>query len=133
VKKIEAATLQETRLMAIIIFSGDLDPNPEAAAEALRKAGYQVIKMPEEFRPLLAHPRDDFFEVMKPVVCDPEKIMDESSRMMDELNEIVDRYEAIADDCGPIEANHIPFASIFGELTVRGSNRANRRRPDHEL
>ena len=38
-KKIEA--LRETRLVASIIFSGDLDPDPEAAAEALRKAGYQ--------------------------------------------------------------------------------------------
>ena len=48
-KKVEAMTLHETRFVATIIFSGDLDPDSEAAAEALRKAGYQVTKMPEEF------------------------------------------------------------------------------------
>ena len=77
-KKIEATTLQRDRLVAIIIFSGDLDPNPEAAAEALRKAGYQVIDA-GRVRPQLAHPRDDFLEVVKSIVCDPEDIMDEAS------------------------------------------------------
>ena len=117
-KKIEATTLQETRLGAIIIFSGDLDPKPEAAAEALRKAGYYVINMPEELRPHLAHPRDDFLEVVKSIVCDPEDIMDEASNMMDELHEIVDRYGALADDCGPIDVDHIPFAALFRGATL---------------
>jgi hypothetical protein len=108
-------TLQETRLVAIIIFSGDLDPNPEAAAEALHKAGYQVIKMPEEFRPQLAHPRDYFLEVVKPVVCDPEDFMDEANIMVDELNDIVARYEAMADNCGPIDVDHVPFAGLFDD------------------
>ena len=112
-KKVEAMTLQETRFVATIIFSGDLDPNPEAAAEALRKAGYQVTKMPEEFRPQLTHPRDDFLEVVKSIVCDPEDIMDEASIMMDELNEIVDRYGALADDCGPIDVDHISFRYLL--------------------
>ena len=108
-------TLQETRLVATIIFSGDLDPNPEAATDALRKAGYEVVKMPEEFRPQLAHPRDYFLEVVKPIVCDPEDFMDEANIMMDELKEIVDRYGALADDCGPIDVDHIPFASLFDD------------------
>ena len=99
-KKVEAMTLHETRFVATIIFSGDLDPDREAAAEALRKAGYQVTKMPEEFRPQLAHQRDDFLEVVKSIVCDPEDIMDEASIMMDELNEIVDRYGALATIAG---------------------------------
>jgi hypothetical protein len=111
--------LQKTRLTAIVIFTGDLDPDPEAAAEALRKAGYEVAKMPEKFRPLLAHPRDDFFEVTKPVVCDLKDIMNEADIMMDELNKLVDRYGAIADDCGPIDVDHIPFASVFGELAAQ--------------
>ena len=117
-KKIEATTLQKTRLGAIIIFSGDLDPKPEAAAEALRKAGYYVINMPEELRPHLAHPRDDFLEVVKSIVCDPEDIMDEASNMMDELHEIGDRYGALADDCGPIDVDHIPFAALFRGATL---------------
>ena len=131
-KKIEATTLQKTRLGAIIIFSGDLDPKPEAAAEALRKAGYYVINMPEELRPHLAHPRDDFLEVVKSIVCDPEDIMDEASNMMDELHEIVDhqrivlealieivdRFGALADDCGPIDVDHIPFAALFRGATL---------------
>ena len=110
-----------SRLVATIIFSGDLDPDPKAAADALREAGYEVTKMPKKFRPLLAHPRDDFFEVTKPVVCDLKDIMNEADIMMDELNKLVDRYGAIADDCGPIDAGHIPFASF--DEPARGATR----------
>jgi hypothetical protein len=41
---------------------------------------------------------------------------------MDELNEIVDRYGAQADDCGPIDVDHIPFAGLFDE-PARGAAR----------
>ena len=58
-------------------------------------------------------PRDDFLEVVKSIVCDPEDIMDEASIMMDELNEIVDRYGALADDCGPIDVDHISFRYLL--------------------
>jgi hypothetical protein len=107
------ALLRETQLEARIIFSDGLDPDPEAATDALRKAGYQVIKMPEKFRSRLLYPRDYFLEVVKTVICDPEDCMDEAGVMLDELNEIVDRYGAMADDCGPIDLKHPPFADLF--------------------
>ena len=60
----------QKRLMATVVFSGDLDPDPATAAAALRKAGYEVVTMPEKFRKPLDHPRDNFMEVTKRIVGD---------------------------------------------------------------
>jgi hypothetical protein len=51
-------------IMGWIAFSGDLDPDPDAAAAALRKAGFSVTRLPARFRPRLAHPRDDFLQAV---------------------------------------------------------------------
>ena len=49
-----------TRLTATVIFArGDLDPDVSAAMIALARAGFAVTAMPEAYRPLLCHPRDD--------------------------------------------------------------------------
>ena len=68
----------QKRLMVTVVFSGALDPDPAAAAAALREAGYEVVMMPEKFRSRLVHPRDDFIEVMKSIVGD-------------EVNQAIDR------------------------------------------
>ena len=64
------------KFTATIIFSGELDPNPKGVAGVLRKAGYEVFEMPEQYRPKLAHPGDYFLEVTKLVACDPKESMD---------------------------------------------------------
>jgi hypothetical protein len=51
-----------TRLMALAVFSGDLNPDPDAAAEELRRAGYTIHRLPSH-HPILCHPLDDFIEV----------------------------------------------------------------------
>jgi transposase len=35
--------------MALAVFSGDLNPDPDAAAEELRRAGYTVHRLPPNF------------------------------------------------------------------------------------
>ena len=40
----------QKRLKATVAFCRDLDPDPDAAAAALRQAGYEVVMIPEKFR-----------------------------------------------------------------------------------
>jgi len=78
--------MKKARIMGTIAFSGDLDPDPDSAAVALRKAGFEVTMMPEKFRSRLAHPQDGFIEASKDGT-DDEKTVD---AIMDEINAIVD-------------------------------------------
>ena len=54
--------MKKQRIVVAITFAGGLDPDPVAAADALRKAGYEVTMMPEKFRSSLGHPTDYFME-----------------------------------------------------------------------
>ena len=59
------------RLIALIAFGGDCQNyDPDAAAEALRAAGYDVHRMPA-VHPKLGHPLDDHIEafIEGPPVC----------------------------------------------------------------
>jgi hypothetical protein len=98
------------KLMATVVFSGELDPDPAAAAAALREAGYEVVTMPEKFRSLLVHPRDDAMEVTKRIVGYEVK---QAIEMMDDVNTIVYRYGAVCDECGPIDENHVQFSGLW--------------------
>jgi predicted PP-loop superfamily ATPase len=98
----------QKRLMATVVFSGDLDPDPAAAAAALRKAGYEVVTMTEKLRSRLDHPRDDFMEVTKRIVGD--EVKQAIDAMMDDVEAIVLRYGAMCDECGQIDEDHVPFS-----------------------
>jgi hypothetical protein len=102
------------KIMATIVFTGDLDPDPDGAAAALRRAGYQVRRMPEKFRPTLAHPRDDFIEALIDIDIDSDgdKIID---AIWKEIDSIVDndQYAAMCIQCGFVAANYIPFSDVF--------------------
>ena len=100
----------QKRLKATVVFSGELDPDPAAAAAALREAGYEVVMMPEKFRSRLVHPRDDFMEVTKRIVGD--EVDQAIDAMMDDVDTIVDRYGAMCDDCGQIDEDHVPFSDL---------------------
>ena len=102
--------MQNARINGSIVFSGELDPDPSAAAVALRRAGFEVTMMPEKFRSRLAHPQDGFIEASKDGT-DDEKTVD---AIMDEINAIVDRYEGLCGECGSIPSEHIPFEELFG-------------------
>jgi hypothetical protein len=72
--------MEKVRIMGAIAFGGDLNPDSIGAAVALRRAGFEVIMMPEKFRLRLAHPEDDFMEASIEGIRDNkivEAIMDE--------------------------------------------------------
>ena len=100
------------RIGGYVAFSGDLEPDVDGAAIALRRVGFHVTRMPEKFRPLLAHPDDDFIEVAIDGT-DDEKVIDS---IMAEINAIVDRYDGLLDECGPIPSNRVPFEELFEAL-----------------
>jgi hypothetical protein len=89
-------------------FSGDCDPDLEGATAALRQRGFEVLRLPEKFRPLLWHPRDDCLEVsIDAGSSDP-------STLMDEVSELVDRFGAEANDFGVCGPDHVPFSFLIG-------------------
>jgi len=50
-------------IFALCCFSAGLDPDPDAVAEALRAAGYQVFRLPRALKKRLEVTGDDFIEV----------------------------------------------------------------------
>ena len=101
--------MKKARIMGTIAFSGDLDPDPDSAAVALRKAGFEVTMMPEEFKSRLAHP-DDYFMEASIDGTDDDKSVD---AIMDEINTIVDGYGGLCCEWGPMFSDHVPFEGIF--------------------
>ena len=114
----------QKRLKATVVFCGETDPDPAAAAAALREAGYEVVMMPEKFRSRLVHPRDDFIEVTKRIVGD--EVNQAIDAMMDDVDTIVDRYGGMCDDGGQIDEDHVPFSDMFGSGGGRWRGRARR-------
>jgi len=84
-----ADTNTMTKTVGTIVFSGDMNPDPDGCEAALREAGYEVTRMPERFKKLMSVPGDEFLEAMK-VIVEP--------------------FGADADDFGEFDpATHIPF------------------------
>jgi hypothetical protein len=97
--------MKQTKMMATVAFSHDLDPDLTGAFAALCRAGFEVTMMPEKFRSLLAHPRDDFMEVFT-VASDDDKIV---GAILDQIDMIVDPYGGHCFECGPIPSDRVPF------------------------
>ena len=107
--------MQNARINGSIVFSGELDPDPSAAAVALRRAGFEVTMMPEKFRSRLAHPEDDFIEAAIDGT-DDDRIV---GAIRDEINAIVERYGGLCCVCGPMPSDYVPFEDIFHEPKYR--------------
>lgn len=117
-----------TRLMLRVAFGGEFgDPEYEltkakgeeweqildvdAAAAELRRAGYEVFRMPEKYGGLLAHPLDDFIEAHTHIEgADNDKVID---ALWNEVDAIVSKFGGLCWECGPIEPDHVPFADLF--------------------
>jgi len=61
----------ESKLMAFTAFSGECEGLDVDAAAELRRAGYEVFRLPDEYRGRLAHPLDDFIEAHIECADDP--------------------------------------------------------------
>jgi hypothetical protein len=96
------------RFAAIVAFSGECAPDVNAAEVALRNAGFEVVRMPDEYRSRLAHPRDDFFAVSKRYALRGCDVNAASDAMVDSLNAIVDEHGGAADDVEPVADDHAP-------------------------
>jgi hypothetical protein len=93
-------------ISTLCIFSGDLpETNPNAAAKALRAAGYKIFRLPPELRAKLEVEGDDFIEVRRRARADAflETIMAHVER-------IVSPFGGYAD--GTCEAAMEPFADL---------------------
>jgi hypothetical protein len=101
-----------------IVFSGDLSPNPDAAAVALRKAGFTVARMPERFRPRLYHPSDDFMQAtIGGLISDEYKV---ARAVRDEIDAIVDGFGGTCDRCDICPPDHaLSFDELFEEQPRR--------------
>jgi hypothetical protein len=95
------------RLVACVVFSGELNPNANAAAVALARRGYEIALMPARYRPLLGHPLDDFLEASKRVRGGAEAITRATSEMMEEVAAIVDVFEGNCFESGAVEDDYV--------------------------
>jgi hypothetical protein len=118
-----------TMLMTSVAFGGglrdpecenDLEPNfdlaPELAAAELRQAGYEVFVLPDEHRVRLAHPLDDFIEVVITATEDS-KVIDAAVK---EIEAIVGKYGGLCIDCGLIGREYVPFDDLLKNIERRG-------------
>jgi len=110
--------------MGYIAFSGDLDPEVDAAAAELRRSGFKVKRMPKRCRVLLAHPKDDFLEATMVFRDDDENAVECAWTVIDAIAE---DYGGKCRECRPIGANHIPFWHVF-ELIAGSRNAITRER-----
>jgi hypothetical protein len=96
---------QEMQITALVTFSGYLipgdhesDSDPDAAAIALRKAGYTVARLPERLRLRLTFPGDDFMWVAAcGVITEDWKVVD---AVMNQIQSIVDEFGGLCDKGG---------------------------------
>jgi hypothetical protein len=101
---------QQTKFSALVAFGGDCDNvDPDQAADELRRAGYEVRRLPDKYRRLLDHPRDDFLEVIFPCVDDPKAI----NFVWKEIDRIANPYAGCCDECGPLDPDDERFADLF--------------------
>jgi hypothetical protein len=125
------------RLLAEIAFGGDSRyrrPDPDGAAEVLRRAGLEAHRVPAShptLRKLLKrgggnHPRDAFLEV---IVDGPPGSLDDFHRLPDvaqkaistimhQINDLVDGFGGSCHTIGPINADYVPF-SAFAEANSK--------------
>jgi hypothetical protein len=81
----------------------------DLAADELRAAGYEVLRLPAKYALRLCHPLDDFIEV-RWVGSDDEKVV---NAMWKEIDRIVTKYGGYADMCGPMAPDHVPFGDLW--------------------
>jgi hypothetical protein len=84
--------------------------DPDGAEIALRRAGFNVMRMSEAVHARLEFPGDDFMLV----TCLVEEMSDQViCRLIDEINAIVIPYGGDLSECGWINPDDPPFEELF--------------------
>jgi hypothetical protein len=103
-------------IFALCCFAGDFEQaNPDAAAEALRAAGYQVFRLPPELNNSEVE-GDDFIEIRREGDADDDSI----DAMRADAERIASPFGGYVDCCGA--ASIEPFAELTLNLQSAGSN-----------
>ena len=89
------------KIMGEVVFSGNLDIDPNGCAAALREAGFEVHRMDERFRKLMAVPGDEFLEATK--------VGTDADAIWKEIDQIVERFDGDCQACGEISDDHVPL------------------------
>jgi len=92
------------------------DNDPDGAAAALRRAGYHVVRMPDDMRARLEFPLDDWMLVTTDVDTDDHDMW---SAIIEHAGAIVRPYGGDFSECGPIASDEEPFAELFDEPARR--------------
>jgi hypothetical protein len=116
-------------MVMLCVFSGERDDaNPRLAAARLRHAGVVVHELPQRYRALLDHPKDDFLEV----VCDAadKAAMNDRAKW---IGRLVKRYGGMVEMYGTAGQSYVPFKELFAAATeemIEAANRRARRRTE---
>lgn len=120
------------KLLIDVAFGGECERrDPDRAAVELKRAGFKVVRVPEEFRPRLEDPLDDHSEVMISVSeadyaafinapcdetgssrCDPRRMVD---ALWLEVDRIVFPYGGSSSECGALPPGHVPFSRLWSD------------------
>ena len=115
------------KVVGTVAFSGDMDErDPETASIELQRAGFEVERMPEKFRPHLLLVHDDFLEITigadlssdinRELTKDDWEIV---HALWAKANAIVPPSGGNVDDVGVVERDHKPFDHLFSDLRRR--------------
>jgi hypothetical protein len=101
------------RIVGHIVFSGGLNPDPDAAEIDLRRAGFTVVRPParDQFRIALHTlvPGDDFIQAYIDVTDDAN-----IENIMNKIDRIVDRHGGTCMECGAEPPDYHPtFDDLF--------------------
>jgi hypothetical protein len=115
-------------ISALCIFSGNLPrTNPDAAAKALRAAGYQVFRLPPKLRATLDVEGDDFIEIRREGDANDDAI----DAMWADARRIVEPFDGDVDCVGP--ASEEPFLELTASSPPRCAHCIGPGTPDRTL
>jgi hypothetical protein len=118
--------MKTTKVIVLVCFSGNLPGDPDGAAVALARQGFEVALMPERYRAMLDVPGDDFLEASKRVPGDITKdsdcdnLLDEAIKVHDEVEAIVGRFGGQCYECGPEDDDYVAEFCGLTELERSG-------------
>jgi hypothetical protein len=101
------------KVMALAVFSRCDELDPDAAADALRKAGYTVQRLPPELSAQMLD-LDEFIEAHIEAPIDGRDDNTIIDAIWSEVDAIVNRYGGEVAEGGRIGPEHVPFVEHFG-------------------